>query len=216
MSGAMSASRELTDDMVRLAAEGAEAERARVCELMQPRVSLMVAARLRPTRAQLDAADDIAQDVMLALAKNISNLEDRTVRGLYRFVSGIVGNKVSDWIKQVGDNREPVRSLDSCAKGSSSRAALWELIPGDGTSPSSFAVRNERIAEIMSELEEMDARYRQIITLAMIDGLRTREIGPVMGITRPNAAVLLRRALRALRKTIGDGSTTDRGHDCAD
>ena len=210
MSGAMSASRELTDEVVRLAAEGAEAERARVCELMQPRVSLMVAARLRPTRAQLDAADDIAQDVMLALTQNISNLEDRTVRGLHRFVSGIVGNKVSDWIRRLkrdGGDAGPVRSLDSDVNSPSGNMTLRDLLSADATSPSSSVGRSERIAHVMGELEKMDARYRQIITL-FIDGLETREIGLEMGITRANAAVLLNRAFRALGEMMGDGSTT--------
>ena len=73
---------ELTDDFVRLAAEDSREQLGGVLQAMQTQVRVMVVARLSPTPAQLEAADEIAQQVMVALAAGISRLENRTVAGL--------------------------------------------------------------------------------------------------------------------------------------
>ena len=86
----------------------------------------MVVARLSPTPAQHHAAEDLVQQVLLALTTGVARLENRTVGGLKAFASGIVSKQVALLLRQkrrAGYNRDsyllltpptPSDSLPSC------------------------------------------------------------------------------------------------------
>lgn len=192
----------LTDDVVCAAAEGSRDQFARVAEAMLPQVRLMVLARLVPTIAQRPAVDDITQEVMLALAEGITRLRERTVSGLKAFVSGIAANKVAKSLKRTraGENGQRVQSLDSTVATLSDAGPLWQFLSVSATSPSSAAGRSELAALFFSELGKLKLEYRQVITLALIDELPTRDIAQRMGLSRNAAAMLLKRACEALRR----------------
>ncbi|MCK4340466.1 MAG: sigma-70 family RNA polymerase sigma factor [Phycisphaerae bacterium] len=198
----------MTDEMVRAAAEGAEPERTRVLEALEPWVRLMVIARLGPPVAQIDGLKEVTQEVMVALTPGITRLENQTARGLRAFTSQIVRHKVSDLLsrqqKGVADGR-PIRSLDSTVCRPSGAHPLWQLLSASGTSPGSAAARAEQIARLMAELGQLKPRYREVITLAVFDALPMAEIAREMGLAQPaTARQLLKRALLTLRRKMQD------------
>jgi RNA polymerase sigma factor (sigma-70 family) len=194
----------LTDHVVRAATGGSQEDFARVSEAVLPQVRLMVWARLVPTAVQVPAVDDITQEVMLALTEGISRLEHQTVSGLKAFLSGIVAHKVSDRLKASGAGRSGQRaqSLDSTVSAFSEAGPLWQFLSVGGTSPSSAAGRTELVARFFSELGNLKPEYREVITLALIDELPTRNIAQKMGISRNAAAMLLKRAGQALQRSM--------------
>jgi DNA-directed RNA polymerase specialized sigma24 family protein len=114
----------IDDECVNKAAGGDRADLSLVMEALQPQVRLMVLARLCPTPAQLDAVDEIVQEVLLGVTSGLSQIKHRTVDGLRAFVSGIVARQVAAFLKKRGTGRElapACRSLDSTV-GSSSNA----------------------------------------------------------------------------------------------
>ena len=194
---------ELSDEVVAAAAaEGSHAGLARVCEALLPQVRLMVWTRLMPTPVQATAMDDVTQEVMLALTEGISRLETRTVAGLKAFVSGIVAHKVADRLKRPDTEKgaQRPRSLDSTVATFSRAGPLWQFISNGGTSPSSAAGRTELAEKFFAELGKLKPEYREVITLALVDELATRDIGQRMNMSRNAAAMLLKRACKALRR----------------
>jgi RNA polymerase sigma factor (sigma-70 family) len=197
---------ELTDEVVRSAADGSRPEVDRVLEVLGPQVWLMVAARLSPTPAQIHAVDDVAQQVMFVLARRLSRLEQRTVVGLRAFLLGIVRREVASLHRRrsrdaLGDRR--MRSLDSTLAGSTAAGPLWQFLSGSVTSPQSAVDRAELSARLISELGRMKDEHRQVITFAFCDQLPMRDIAREMHISRPAASMLLIRAVGALRQRMG-------------
>ena len=95
----------LTDDVVRSASEGGGRDLDRLLMVIQPQLRLMVAARLGPSRVQLEAIEEITQGVLLALAEGISRLQNQTVGGLKAFASRIAARRVADFLKRSDEGK---------------------------------------------------------------------------------------------------------------
>jgi RNA polymerase sigma factor (sigma-70 family) len=195
----------LTDATVRAAAAGSRPDVARVAEALQPQVRLMVTARLSPTPAQLDAVDEITQEVMLALTTNIARLQTRTVDGLRAYLSSIVMHKVAGLLQTRGHGgaggRKP-RSLDSTIASLSQAGPLWQFLSASGTSICTAMARAEMTERLIVSLGQLRAPYREIITLAFFDQLSVGEIARQQGSSRAAVSMLLIRAVQALRQAM--------------
>ena len=194
----------LTDAMVRAAAEGSREDLDQICKTLELQIRLMVLARLSPTPAQLDGVDDVAQEVLLALAEGISRLKNRTVDGLRAFASGIVTRQVAAWIKHPrGRGWTNITSLDKTIATLSRAGPLWEFLSLSGPSPRTRAGQAELIKEIVGALGRLRAEEREIITFAIFDQLKTHEIAHIKGITRAAACMRFKRAMGKLRENLG-------------
>ncbi|MCP3906296.1 MAG: hypothetical protein GY715_21955, partial [Planctomycetes bacterium] len=153
---------ELTDDVVRSAADGSPPALARVADALSPQVRLMVAARLLPTPAQFHAAEDICQQVMTALARGLDRLEHRTVGGLKAYVSGMVRHQVAEalrrWQREGGKGRR-VRSLESNVGTALHSSPLWQHLSGSVISPRSEVDRAEQTERLLLELGRLKDSY---------------------------------------------------------
>ena len=207
---------ELTDVVVGAAVEGARAARAEIFGVLGPRVRLMVAARLSPTPGQFAAVDDIAQEVMAALAQELSHLAHRTVDGLNAFVSGIVTRQVALSIRRQGFGKDagghPV-SLGSTMAAISSGGPLWQFLSASGTSPRTAAERAEQARLLMTALGRVKPEHREVITLVFFDELTVAEAARQMGVSRAAGSMLLLRAVRALRRQMTGTSMLGEPHD---
>lgn len=208
----------LTDEVVQAAVAGSQPDLARVAEALQGQIRLMVLARLSPKPAQFHAVEDLTQEVMMALVTGIGRLEQPTVRGLVGFLAGVVGHVVCHYLSRgiagsgVGP---PVRSLDSTVSGLSEAAPLWEFLSQSGTSPPSAAARSELVAHVLTGLGKLKPQYREVITMAFFDQRRTDAIAKEFGMSRPAAAMLLIRAINALRRRLMRPPENGSNHDHA-
>lgn len=194
----------LTDRTVCAAAAGSRPDVARVVEMLQPQVRLMVAGRLSPTPAQLDAVDELTQEVLLALTTSIARLENRTVDGLRAYLSGIVGHKVATALRRPrgGTGGRGVRSLDSTIDSLSHVGPLWQFLSASGTSLFTAVARAEMAERLIAALGRLQPQYREIITLAFFDQLSVSEIAQQQGCSRPAVSMLLIRAVQVLRQAM--------------
>jgi|GEM_PF-819773 len=203
----------LTDELVRRAAEGAPEELGRLMEAIQPQVRLMVVARLCPLAAQMHDVEEIVQEALMGVVRGLSRLRCPGVQGLRAFLSGLVSRRVAAFLRHRRRQLPPagrVCSLDTTVAGESCCAALWQLLSCSGTSPLSAADRAERVARVLAAFAALPTEQREAITLAFFDQLTPDQIGSRMGLSRGAAAMLVVRALRALR-----ASVTPMGEDAA-
>lgn len=196
---------ELTDSVVVAASEGSDWARTRLLEVLAPQVRLMVRARLAPSPAQLYAVDDLAEQVLAALAAGLPRLEARTTAGLKAFLSGIVNHKVTDFIRAGGSPermRPVIQSLDSTVADFSQVGPMWQFLSASGVSPRTAVDHAERISKLMEEFGRLAAVHREILTLAFFDQLPLAEIAERMQLSRGAASMLLIRAVQTLRQNL--------------
>jgi RNA polymerase sigma factor (sigma-70 family) len=202
----------LTDELVRQAAEGAPEELGRLIEAIQPQVRLMVLARLCPLAAQMHDVEEIVQEALMGLVRGLGRLRCPSVQGLRVFLSGLVSRRVAAFFRRRRrhlPSAGQMCSLDTTVAGESCCAALWQLLSCSGTSPLSAADRAERVARVLGAFATLTAEQREAITLAFFDQLTPDQIGLRMGLSRGAAAMLVVRALRALRASVtpmGEGA----------
>ena len=195
---------ELTDSVVVAASEGSDWARTRLLEVLAPQVRLMVRARLAPSPARLYAVDDLAEQVLAALAAGLPRLEARTTTGLKAFLSGIVNHKVTDFIRagSPAGMRPAIQSLDSTVADFSQVGPMWQFLSASGVSPRTAVDHAERISKLMEEFGRLAAVHREILTLAFFDQLPLAEIAERMQLSRGAASMLLIRAVQTLRQNL--------------
>jgi RNA polymerase sigma factor (sigma-70 family) len=200
---------DLTDEAVRAASEGSRTALTSLMEAVQPRIRAMVLVRLSPTPAQLHAVEDVTQEVLADLTAGISRLRCRTAAGLRAYLSGAVRHQVADVLRgrgRRGGSERPVRSLDSAVGDLSGAVPLWQFLSTGGASPRTEAERDEQAELLLAELGRLKREYRDVIVMAFFDQLPTSTIAEHMELSRPAASMLLIRAVRALRRNMGEAA----------
>lgn len=205
---------ELTQNVVKSAIAGSQADLHRVAEAMLPQVRLMVSARLCAAPGQAHTVEDITQAVMMALTTGIERIQTPSIGGLKAYTSRIVANKVADYLRDHrGDGRDrPLASIDSTIDAFSQAGPLWQFLSQSGTTPLSAIDRNEQATRMMDALHELRDDQREIIILAFFDQLSTSEIAERRNIERPAASMQLIRAIKALRRKITGSSQVRTPH----
>ncbi len=151
-----------------------DAERELV-ERFLPRVRTMIAVRT----SDRDAADELAQDVMLAALCALREGKAREPERLTAFLFGIARNLANDYIRR--------RSRDRCE----------QLTLAHDVAVSSRAAENERFEDARREIERLDSADREVLTLTLADGLEPAEIASKLGLS-PD--VVRQRKSRALKR----------------
>ena len=185
--------RELTneelDPLVRAAGRHDQAAIARLLELLRPMVVRYCRARIGGRYAGYLSADDVAQDVFIAVLKALPRYEDRGGSFLY-LVHAIAANRVADAFRFVARTRsDPV-------------AEPPERPPRAENEPESEAIRHDlggRLRELLARLAPMQ---QEIVTLRVVVGLSAQETAEMLGISAGNVRVTQFRALAKLRDMI--------------
>jgi RNA polymerase sigma-70 factor (ECF subfamily) len=132
------------------------------------------------------SADDVAQDVCMAVLKALPDYQDRGGSFLY-LVHAIAANKVADAYRTVSrDRSDPVPELPER--------------PLIGNEPESHALNLDlgaRLSELVTRLAPVQ---QEILTLRIIVGLSAAETAETLGISPGNVRVTQHRALSKLRE----------------
>jgi RNA polymerase sigma-70 factor, ECF subfamily len=131
------------------------------------------------------AAEDIAQEAMLAAVRAIDRFDRR--RPFRPWLHRIVVNRSLDW----------VRARKRRAEVSS------ELAPAAGAAPAEA----ERSDDLMAALARLDPDERAVVVLRHVLGYRSSELARVLGVPAATVRTRLARALQKLRSELeGDDS----------
>lgn len=200
---------DITDSLVEGAANGRSECISDLVTRLEPKVRMMIAARLSPTPSQLASIDDLTQEVLGGLASAIRRLRHQTAGGLSSFLSTIIHRRVADFIraqKRIDQSPKRTVSLDSTVVHLSGARPLWAFLSNGAASPHSNAARVEQLEQLLNALGALKIEHRDVITLAFFDQLPTAEIAQRLNTTRPAASMLLIRAVKALRRRLTGSS----------
>jgi len=185
----------ILERLVPAAVAGDEEARERLLAEIQPLVQRYCRGRLGRSEGVVGSADDVAQDVCLAVISALPNYE---IKGLsFRaFVYGIAAHKVTDAFRAIGRNRsDPVADLPDTpilSEGPEQRLLAAELA--------------ERLGHL---LHKLTPRQREVLVLRIAVGLSAEETAQVVGSTPGAVRVTQHRALNRLRGVIGDPHEVD-------
>lgn len=178
----------LMESLLRAAVAGEPRARDRLLAEIHPLVLRYCRARLGRQETLMGSADDVAQEVCLAV---VNALPGYTLRGLsFRaFVYGIAAHKVTDAFRAIGRNRaEPVADIPDTP------------LPHDGPEYHLLQVElTERLGEL---LHLLTPRQREVLVLRIAVGLSAEETAQAVGSTPGAVRVTQHRALNRLRRKV--------------
>jgi len=189
---AMSDTTDVPDDLVAAAMTGDREAVGRVLAIIRPLVVRYCRARLGAPDRSSASADDVAQEVCLAV---LTALPGYRVQGkpFLAFVYGIAAHKVIDAHRASSRNRsEPVADVPDSVE------------VADG--PEQRALRVELSGEMGRLLDQLPDKQREILVLRVVVGLSAEETAEAVGSTPGAVRVAQHRALARLRKTMPEGS----------
>ena len=177
------------------ATAAANGDRRAVAELLatvRPLVVRYCRARVGAQERTQGSADDVAQDVCLAVLTALPGFRDQG-RPFLAFVYGIAAHKVADAHRATARNRsEPVADVPD--------------EPDEHAGPEQSALRNELSGEVRELLKELPPKQREILVLRVVVGLSAEETAAAVGSTPGAVRVAQHRALNKLRGTMPTGA----------
>lgn len=160
----------------------------RLLAWLQPVVVRYCRARVGRQERSFASADDVAQEVCLAVLTALPGYRDQG-RPFLAFVYGIAAHKVADAHRAAARNRaEPVAEVPDEP----------ELDAG----PEQQAIRGELTTRMASLLQVLPAKQREILVLRVVVGLSAEETADAVGSTPGAVRVTQHRALARLRRAL--------------
>jgi RNA polymerase sigma-70 factor (ECF subfamily) len=141
-------------------------------------------ARLGRLPGSEQAADDVAQEVCLAVLSALPRYRDEG-RPFEAFVFGIAAHKVADAQRAYGRAAVPTEDLPETA----------DTRPG----PEEHVVRRSEVATARRLLDLLPEHQRELLLLRVAVGLSAEETGAALGMTSGAVRVAQHRALARLR-----------------
>lgn len=160
----------------------------RLLAWVQPFVLKYCRARVGRHDRSYASADDVAQEVCLAVLTALPGYRDQG-RPFLAFVYGIAAHKVADAHRAAArDRAEPVAEVPDEP----------ELSAG----PEQQALRGELSARMAALLRVLPAKQREILVLRVAVGLSAEETAAAVGSTPGAVRVIQHRALARLRRAL--------------
>lgn len=179
--------------LVPLAAAGDQRALQQVIRLIHPQVLRYTRARISGGRTP--TAEDVAQEVCLAVATSIHKFQDMG-KPFMAFVYGIAFNKVADAHRALSRDRlQPTDEVPDAA--------------ADGVSPEQFAVESDESNQIRALLDLLGDKARDIVVLRVFVGLSAEETAEAVGSTPGAVRVAQHRALAKLRAALEEQGTEE-------
>jgi RNA polymerase sigma-70 factor (ECF subfamily) len=178
----------MTDEMTPLVARAQVGDRAALEELLarlRPGVLRYCRARLGRTGGSYGSADDVAQEVCMAVLTALPRYVDQG-RPFAAFVYGIAGHKVAD------AQRAGFRDRSDATDALPDRA-------DDAPGPEEAVVAAAEAATAAALLDMLPPAHRELLLLRVVAGLSAEETGAALGMSPGAVRVAQHRALARLR-----------------
>ena len=155
---------------------------------IQPMVVRYCRARVGRQERSYASADDVAQEVCIAVLTALPSYRDQG-RPFLAFVYGIAAHKVADAHRSAARNRaEPVPEIPD----------ITDLDDG----PEQHAMHGELSGRMARLLGTLPGKQREILVLRVVVGLTAEETADAVGSTPGAVRVAQHRALTRLRKAL--------------
>lgn len=168
----------------------------RLLGLIRPRVVQYCRARVGRLERSYASADDVAQEVCMAVLTAIPSYRDQG-RPFLAFVYGIAAHKVADAHRSAARNRsDPVAEFPESAE------------QGDG--PEQHAMRGELSDHMSRLLDTLPPKQRDILVFRIVLGMSAEETADAICSTPGAVRVAQHRALSRLRKALAGEQLSER------
>jgi RNA polymerase sigma-70 factor (ECF subfamily) len=172
-------------DLVERAVQGDPAATSSLFELIRPGVVRYCRAHLGRIGGGYITADDVAQEVLLAVLNALPRFRDQG-RPFIAFAYVIAAHKIVDARRAAGRHiAEPVATVPERADGH----------PG----PEQRALESDQARRLTHLLQHLSVLHREIVVLRVAAGLSAEEVGSMLGMTAGAVRVAQSRALAQLR-----------------
>jgi RNA polymerase sigma-70 factor (ECF subfamily) len=183
------------DELVAAAMTGDRDAIARLLEVLRPLVARYCRGKLGTVDRSYVSADDVAQEVCLAVLGALPNYRVQG-RPFLAFVYGIAAHKVIDAHRAVSRGRsDPVADVPD--------------IVSVEAGPEQHAMRAALSEQLRALLEELPEKQREILVLRIVVGLTAEETAQIVGATPGAVRVAQHRALARLRKSASSSLVRD-------
>jgi RNA polymerase sigma-70 factor, ECF subfamily len=160
---------------------------------LRPEVVRYCRARLGRQDGSYGSADDVAQEVCLAVVTALPRYVEQG-RPFEAFVYGIASHKVADALRSTYRNR--VDATDSVPERTD-----------DSAGPEEAVLASERAAHTRALLELLPPSARELLLLRVVNGLSADQVGELLGMTPGAVRVAQHRALAKLRALAAEAGT---------
>lgn len=171
-------------DLIALAARGQPAATESLLEQIRPMVVRYCRARLGQISGQYHVADDVAQEVCIAVLSALPRYRDMG-RPFASFVFGIASHKVADAIRNAARLAIPTEMLPDGPDGR----------PGPEETVVAY-IEAERARALLARLP---VHQRELLVLRVLKGMSAEETGHALGMSPGAVRVAQHRALARLR-----------------
>ncbi|WP_408932011.1 sigma-70 family RNA polymerase sigma factor [Corynebacterium sp. YSMAA1_1_D6] len=179
-------------DLVPLAVDGSRRALQDIMRIIHPQVLRYCRARIGGNRQP--TADDVAQEICLAVATSISSYKDKG-RPFMAYVYGIASHKVTDAHRTLSrDQSHPTDEVP-------------DEVVTDAT-PEESALVEDGSNRVRALLDTLSDKARDIIILRVFVGLSAEETAEIVDSTPGAVRVAQHRALAHLRKTLDSQPAT--------
>ncbi|WP_420753648.1 sigma-70 family RNA polymerase sigma factor [Rhodococcus sp. O3] len=176
------------DSAVAAASQGDRAALAQVLASIRPMVVRYCRARVGSAERGQHSADDVAQEVCLAVMTALPRYQDQG-RPFMAFVYGIAAHKVADAHRSTARNRsDPV-------------ADVPEVMSLED-SPEEHALNAETSRQMKDLLGTLPEKQREILIMRLVVGLSAEETAAAVGSTAGAVRVAQHRAIARLKKEV--------------
>lgn len=171
-------------DLTAQAARGQPAAIESLLQHIRPMVVRYCRARLGRIAGHYHVADDVAQEVCIAVLSALPRYRDMG-RPFASFVFGIASHKVADAVRSAGRLAIPTEDLPDG--------------PDDRPGPEETVVAYIEAKRAMALLTRLPVQQRELLVLRILTGLSAEETGNALGMSAGAVRVAQHRALARLR-----------------
>ncbi|MEV7005507.1 sigma-70 family RNA polymerase sigma factor [Streptosporangium sp. NPDC051022] len=171
-------------DLTSLAVQGDRTAIETLIAQLRPMVVRYCRARLGRVSGQYHIADDVAQEVCIAVLSALPRYRDMG-RPFASFVFGIASHKVADALRSSVRSAVPTQDLPDG--------------PDEGPGPEETVVRYIEAEHARRLLSRLPDNQRELLMLRVVSGLSAEETGNVLGMSPGAVRVAQHRALARLR-----------------
>ncbi len=169
--------------------ERAQADPSAFAELYRHYLPRVYAFAYRRTGA-VEAAEDITSAAFERALRNLGSFAWRP-GGFGPWLFRIVANELVDHHRRNG-RAGSARSLGAAAR----------LGADDPRDPADEVGDRDAAAELLSAMDRLNPRYQQALALRYLAGMSAEEAALAMGVSKGTLAVVVHRAIRALRREL--------------
>jgi RNA polymerase sigma-70 factor (ECF subfamily) len=175
-------------ELVEASMAGDNVARGTLFAWIHPAIVRYCRARIGRTGSAYSSADDVAQEIMLAILGALPRYSDDR-ESFLPFVYGIAAHKVADFYRRSGrDRSDPVADIPDVAD--------------NNLGPEQLTLRGEMRSRLTALLDGLAPRQREILVLRLVVGLSAQETAVAIGLTATAVRVAQHRALTRLRGSL--------------